>query len=225
MVSILIIEFDPIIGKILRDGFESDGFDVFWFRNGRNGWNYALDNQPDLILLNLMIPGIQGINILRTLRRDNQLTPVVILSVDDDERTKLKAFEAGCDDFLTIPFSLGELFGRAKAILRRTSPSLKAQKLISGNLILNTSSHVATLDGKELQLTRCEFKILSALIVNEGKVVPRYKLLDEIWGEETDVTTRTIDMHISRIRSKYPEIGNCIMTVFQSGYKWETARE
>jgi len=222
MTSILIIEFDPVIGRMLQDGFESEGFQIIRFRDGQNGLEYALHNHIDLIVLNLMVPGVDGWYILRKLRQEARTTPVIILSAQDEARVKIRAFNEGCDDFVTIPFSLRELFGRARAILRRTGSDKDTPKLLeSGGLVLDLRTQQAVLDGMEVNLTKSEFLILALLIRSEGKVVRRYRILDEIWGEEVEVTTRTVDMHIHRIRSKWQAIGKCIITIYQKGYKWQ----
>ncbi|MDP8237602.1 MAG: response regulator transcription factor [Candidatus Hatepunaea meridiana] len=222
MTSILIIEFDPVIGRMLQDGFESEGFQIIRFRDGQNGLEYALHNHIDLIVLNLMVPGVDGWHILRKLRQEARTTPVIILSAQDAEREKIRAFNEGCDDFVAIPFSLHELFGRAKAILRRVGSDQNAPRLLkSGGFTLDLQTQQAVLEGSEINLTKSEFMILALLIRSEGEVVRRYRILDEIWGEEVDVTTRTVDMHIHRIRSKWQAIGKCIITVYQKGYKWE----
>ena len=225
MTSILIIEFDPVIGRMLRNSFESEGFQVIRFRDGRDGLEYALNNHVDLIVLNLMVPRIDGWRVLKKLRQENRSTPVIILSVQDEEEVKIRAFNEGCDDFVTIPFSLRELFGRTRAILRRTGSEKDAPRLLkSGGFVLDLRTQQAVLEGREINLTKSEFMILALLIRNEGKIIPRYRILDEIWGEEVDITTRTVDMHIHRLRSKCPAIGNCIVTVYQKGYKWEDSK-
>ncbi|MDP8206935.1 MAG: response regulator transcription factor [Candidatus Electryonea clarkiae] len=217
--SILIIEFDPVIGRTLQNGFESEGYRVILFRDGRSGLEFALNNHLDLMVLNLMIPGINGWQVLRKLRQKAQSIPVIAISVQDREEVKVRAFNEGCDDFLTIPFSL-RVSCRTRAILLRTCPEKHVPNLLkSGGLVLDCLSGQADWNGKEINLTRIEFMILTLLVRGEGRVVLRYQIMDEIWGEETDVTTRTVDMHIHRIRTKLPDLGKRIETVYQRGYK------
>jgi len=221
MTHILIIEFDSIIGALLRDRFQTEGFRVTWFRYGKGGYEYAIDNQVDLIILNLMVPIMSGWRILENVRKRKDI-PIILLSVENEEKIKIKAFDLGCDDFIAIPFSFRELLGRVKAVLRRSgNPTDSQTQLESGGLRLNISTQTAWWEDHELKLSRLEIEILALLVKNEGQPVHRHKLLDEVWGEDTDVTTRAVDMHIQRLRSKWSFLKKRIHTDYQKGYRWK----
>lgn len=218
--SILIIEFDPVVGRLLQDSLEREGFRIVWSRDGRSGLEHALNGHTDLILLNLMIPGIDGWKILKKFQKIELSVPVIALCVQDDETIKVKALNEGCDDFITIPFSLSELHSRTRAILRRTCKFRKTPSVLRyGSLVLEQRSEKVMLEEKEIKLTKIEYKILTLLVGNAGKVVHRFQIIDEIWGEETDITTRAVDMHIHRIRSKHNELEKRIETIYQRGYR------
>jgi DNA-binding response OmpR family regulator len=223
MPLLLIIEDDPELGPSLVYNFELEGYTLRLASDGRQGLNAALEGTADLILLDLMLPRVDGLHILRRLRDEGYDTPVIILTARGGEDTCLEGFRAGCDDYLAKPFSLKELLSRVRAVLRRGGYKYKPSAVHSHGLSIDPEARTATRNGEPVALAPREFELLYLLASHPGQALSRSFLLDEIWGEDFDVTTRTVDNHIASLRKKVePENGAppLIATVYKVGYRW-----
>jgi len=223
--KILIVEDDPGISLSLKDEFESDGYTVYTAANGQKGWELAKEKRPDIIILDLMLPVMNGYEVCKRLRNEGDTTPIIILTVKDQEIDKVLGLELGADDYVTKPFSLRELQARVKAIFRRTEERIKDLATFQfGQVELNFKRYEAIRRGKKLELTPLEFQILKLLIQRKGEVLSRDDFLDRIWGEDNiHVTYRTVDSHISNIRKKIeddPSHPKYILSIRGVGYKF-----
>lgn len=213
---------DLIIYALKAQGFEATGFD-----NGEDMFANIRELNPKLILLDIMLPGIDGLEILRRLKSDEKTVdiPVIMLTAKGQEYYKITGLDSGADDYITKPFSVLELIARVKAALRRNKVSTNEQenkeKIISyDNVSIDLSSRVVKVDDKEVELTFKEFELLKILVENRGIVLSREKLLDEIWGFEFGGETRTVDVHIASLRGKLKDMSSHISTVRNVGYKF-----
>lgn len=222
--KILIIEDDPGIQLSLKDELESEGFEVFIADNGRIGLNMAEEKNPDLILLDLMLPFLNGYEICKKLRQDGNRVPIIMLTVKDHEADKVVGLELGADDYVTKPFSLRELLARINALLRRTAENTAGGDVFSiGETTFNLKKYEALKNGNPVEYTTLEFQLIRLLHENRGSVISRDDFLNQVWGENnTVVTERTIDSHIMNIRKKLGEDSlnpKYILSVRGIGYK------
>jgi DNA-binding response OmpR family regulator len=222
--KILIVEDDPGIQLSIRDEFESLGYRVFTADNGGEGLEMVREQNPDLIILDLMLPVLDGYEVCKKLRGEGDNTPILMLTVKDKEIDKVLGLELGADDYVTKPFSLLEMVSRVKAILRRTEERSKeiAHYLI-GEIELDFKKYKATKGGKIVEFTPLEFQILNLLIQKKEQVLTRDDFLNEIWGEDNLVVSyRTIDSHMANIRKKIednPSDPKYILSIRGVGYK------
>ncbi len=224
--TILIVEDDESIRELLRFNLQSNGYDVLCASDGLEGVALARENVPDLILLDLMLPKMDGLDVCRAIKSDSGISgvPIIMLTAKGSETDKVLGLELGADDYLTKPFSIRELMARIKVVLRRSTKeteSTEPGKLISiDSLIIDVEKHVVHRDGEEFQLTLKEFELLKELVANRGKVLTRNYLLDTIWGYDYYGETRTVDVHVRHLRKKI-ETGEhqYIETVRGIGYK------
>lgn len=222
--KILIIEDDPGIQLSLKDELESEGFEVFIADNGMNGLNMAEEKNPDLILLDLMLPFLNGYEICKKLRQDGNRVPIIMLTVKDHEADKVVGLELGADDYVTKPFSLRELLARINALLRRTAENTAGSDVFSiGETTFNLKKYEALKNGNPVEYTTLEFQLIRMLHENRGSVISRDDFLNQVWGENnTVVTERTIDSHIMNIRKKLGEDSldpKYILSIRGIGYK------
>lgn len=225
MARILIIEDNADLAFGLRNNLEIEGYAVEVADDGTKGLMRARGGAPDLIILDLMMPGIDGYRILRTLREEGRKTPVLILSARGEEADKVRGFRHGADDYVTKPFSLLELIARVEALLRRAGQPPqdgRAQLFQFGDVIVDENTHTVTRNGVPVELTNREFLLLIALIRRDGDVLPRHALLEEVWKYPSTILTRTVDSHISELRRKLepdPAQPRHILTVRKIGYR------
>ena len=217
---IAIIDDEDDLRLAIKKGLEKEGFTVKDFAHGAALLKFANNTPPDIFILDIMLPDIDGLSIIRQIKSTPKLAhiPVIFLSAKGEEIDKVLGLELGADDYMTKPFSLKELAARVKARLRRAQ-EVKTQP--KDGLILNEESLEITADGKKIPLTLTEFKILQLLYKNKGKVYPREKILDYVWGEDKEVFDRTIDVHIKNLREKTGKYGKYIKNVRGVGYKYE----
>ena len=219
----LIVEDEPDIAEGLRYNLEREGLSVVVAETGEKGLAAALDrsNPPSLILLDLMLPGMSGTELCRRLRREPQTrrTPLIILTARGSESERVEGLELGADDYVTKPFSVRELIARVRAVLRRADESA-ATVYEDARLHVNFEEMKVVCAGQEVKLTRKEFGLLSTLARRPGRVLTRNQLLDEVWGLEYYDDTRTLDVHIRRLRQKLGDCGDCIETVIGVGYRF-----
>ncbi len=226
MKRILIIEDDISILNGLRDVLIFKSYDVFTATDGEAGYETAVEKNPDLIILDIMLPKMDGFTLCKKLRDEGNMIPVLMLTARGEEPDKVKGLDFGADDYVTKPFSLPELLARVRALLRRR-PGKKTEKTLPdsielGNISLDFKKYKALKGGKPLSLSPKQFGVLRYLATCAGDVVTRDELLDEVWGYEKFPTTRTVDNHIAQLRSKIeenPADPRYLLTVHGIGYK------
>jgi DNA-binding response OmpR family regulator len=224
--KVLIVEDDPGILVSLKDEFESSGCTVFSAEDGGKGLTLAREKEPDLIILDLMLPVMDGYEVCRELRNEGNRTPIIMLTAKNQEIDKVLGLELGADDYVTKPFSLRELMARVKAVTRRTGE--RTEDLLDtysfGRIELDFKKYEAKKKGKKLEFTSLQFHILKLLIRNKGEVLSRNELLDEIWGRNNVwISHRTIDSHMANIRKKIeddPANPKHIFSIRGVGYKF-----
>lgn len=224
MVKVLIIEDEPNMVLGLKDSCEYEGYEVAVARNGKEGLEKAGTEKPDIILLDVMLPLMSGIDVCRTLRSRGVETPIVMLTARSQETDKVVGLEVGADDYVTKPFSVKELLARIRAHLRRAAKQVvEVESFTFGDVELNFKKYVARKGGRALELSAREFEILRYLIRHRGEIVTRDQLLDEVWGYESSTITRTVDNHIARLRQKIESNSSepqHIITVHRLGYRF-----
>jgi two-component system alkaline phosphatase synthesis response regulator PhoP len=222
--KVLIIEDEPDMVLGLRDNFEYEGYDVLVARDGREGLDRALADHPDLILLDIMLPKMSGLDVCRQLRSNGVDTPVIMLTARGQEIDKVIGLEMGADDYVTKPFSIKELLARARAHLRRATRQVaEVESYAIGDVNLNFKKYEAIKDGRELELSPREFELLKYFIQHRGETITRDQLLDDVWGYDNYPFTRTVDNHIAKLRQKIeptPAEPKYIITVHRVGYKF-----
>jgi len=223
--KVLIVEDDPGISLSLKDEFESLGYMVFKADNGRKGLAIARQKSPDLIILDLMLPGMDGYEVCRELRNEGNRTPIIMLTAKNKEIDKVLGLELGADDYVTKPFSLRELMARVRAVIRRTTERIEdIDTYCFGQIELDFKKYEARREGKKLELTALQFHMLKLLIQKKGEVLSRDELIDEIWGRDNVlISFRTIDSHIANIRKKIeddPSHPSHILSIRGVGYKF-----
>ena len=218
---IFIVEDDPDINEILEDNLQREAFKTSTFTDGMKAYDAIIENPPDLIVLDLNLPSLSGIELCKYIRA-NDLTeelPIIMLTARSEEIDKIIGFEVGADDYITKPFSPRELVARVKVHLKRTQ-KMAFTEFHQGDLTVNFSTHEVTLKKNKIKLTPIQFKLLSALIQSEGKALSRQYLLDSIWGQNYYGDPRTVDVHITRLRNQIDPGNNLILTVKGVGYRW-----
>jgi len=223
--KIAIIEDEADIRELLANYLEKAGFEVSKFEDGSSFLKSLRREKPDLVILDLMLPDLDGIEICQYLRSHDEFSSIfiMILTAKGNEEEKVQGLELGADDYIVKPFSLKEVLARVKALLRRATPNIEEEKKIkiSNILVIDPQAHKVYLKGEEIELTFTEFKILEILASRKGRVFTREKLLDALWGNEKIVTERSIDVHIKKLRDKLKEAGSLIKTIRGVGYKLE----
>ncbi len=218
-MRILIIEDEVSISKMLEYDLRQVGYDVDTAFDGIKGYQKTKDNEYDIIILDLMLPGMNGIEVCKRLRKDENLAHIIMLTAMDDELQKIEGFEVGADDYVTKPFSPRELTARIKAVSRRKKPVDENIVLSYQNLEINTGSFEVLLDNQKIDVTLKEFELLEYLVINKGRALSREQLLTKLWGYSYDGDTRVVDVHIFKLREKIPFLQESIKTVRGIGYK------
>jgi two-component system alkaline phosphatase synthesis response regulator PhoP len=223
--KILIVEDDRSIREGLAMNFSLQGYDVCTAKDGDEGLRMAFDEQPDLIVLDLMLPGLSGLDILTELREKEEAVPVLILSARDTTRNKIEGLDLGADDYVTKPFELPELLARVEAMLRRRRTEQKAQEALTfGKVTVDLAERKVRVGAEEVLLSAKEFDLLCLLAKSPGRPYTRDAILNRVWGWDFDGTTRTVDNFIMSLRKKIeddPAKPKHIQTVRQIGYKLE----
>ena len=223
---ILLIEDEPDIAEVLQYNLEKEGFEVETARRGDAGLEAVRRDNPDLILLDLMLPGLDGLELTRLLKRDaaTSRVPIVMLTARGEEVDRIVGLELGADDYISKPFSPREVVLRVKAVLRRLQAGGDgaegpAETLSLGGIRLDIAGHRLTVNGEEVPLTATEFRLLKLLIERSGRVQTRGQLLSDVWGYAEDIDSRTVDTHIRRLRRKLGDEADRIETVIGVGYR------
>ncbi len=221
---ILIIEDEPDLLRGLALNLKAEGFGVLTASRGDAGVEQALRERPDLILLDIMLPGMNGLDVCRELRKQGFDAPIIMLTARAEEVDRVVGLEIGADDYVTKPFGIRELLARIRARLRRHAPSADGgSKLRFGAVEVDFDKHEALRQGKRIDLTGKEFEVLRLLARHRGEIVTRDRLLEEVWGYESYPTTRTVDNHILRLRQKLeedPSDPRYIVSIYGEGYKF-----
>jgi two-component system response regulator RegX3 len=222
MNHILLIEDEAGIAEPLVYQLEKAGYSVAWSIDGKEGLERFLADGADVVLLDLMLPGMSGEDVCRAIRRDSDV-PVIMLTAKDDEIDKIVGLEIGADDYVTKPFSTRELVARIKAVLRRQVPGPSGDALVGGDIRLDPDRREVTLKGAPVHLPKKEFELLELLMENAGRVVTRETLIDRVWGSDYFGDMRTLDVHVKRLRAKTeddPGDPKHLVTVRGVGYKF-----
>ncbi len=223
---ILLVEDDESILFGLQDILESEGYQISTASNGIDGLKLAIENSIDLLLLDIMLPGMNGFDICKKIKKENSMLPIIMLTAKNSELDKISGLDYGADDYITKPFSLAELLARIRAILRRAYPKKNILEYHSfGHVHIDFIKKEAFVKGCKVKFTRKEFDILEYFIQREGEVVHRHDLLNNIWGYDKIPTTRTVDTFILEIRKKIEEIPSRpkhIVSISGIGYKFNS---
>ncbi|HEY7544259.1 MAG TPA: response regulator transcription factor [Blastocatellia bacterium] len=224
MAKVLIVEDDQAMAVALRDGFEYEGYSVTVARDGASGLEMASQREIDLIVLDVMLPRISGLDICKQLRAGGNDIPIILLTARGQEIDKVLGLKLGADDYVTKPFSFMELAARVEAVLRRATRKVEKVEIYQlGDLMLDFKKCEALRDGEEIELSPREFKLLRYFIEHQGEVITRDQLLDAVWGYDSFPLTRTVDTHIAKLRQKIeddPGNPHHIVTVHRAGYKF-----
>lgn len=222
---LLLVEDDPALAELLEFRFKAEGYAVTVTPDGDEALLLAQEEAPDLVLLDWMVEGTSGIEVCRRLRRDKATAhvPIVMLTARGAEDDKIRGLDTGADDYVTKPFSPRELIARVNAILRRIRPALAGEVLTVGDLALDAVAHKVTRGGEVLSLGPTEFRLLRFFMEHPGRVFSRGQLLDAVWGTESEIELRTVDVHIRRLRKGIARPGTAdpVRTVRSAGYALE----
>ncbi len=222
---LLLVEDDPALSELLEFRFTGEGYTVTVTPDGDEALLLASEEAPDLVVLDWMIEGTSGIEVCRRLRRDKATAhvPIVMLTARGAEDDRVRGLDTGADDYVTKPFSPRELIARVNAIMRRIRPALAGEVLQVGDLTLDATAHKVTRQGRTLALGPTEFRLLKFFMEHPGRVFSRGQLLDAVWGTDSDIELRTVDVHIRRLRKgiELPDIADPVRTVRSAGYSLE----
>ncbi len=222
--KILVVEDEPNMVVGLRDNFEFEGYEVLTARDGVEGLQMALEESPDLVVLDVMMPRMSGLEVCKQLRAQRASIPIIMLTARGQEVDKVVGLELGADDYVTKPFSIRELLARVKAVLRRTSVVPKDRDQHSfGDIEVDLRRCRVLRSGKALDVSSKEFELLKYFICHAGESLSRHQLLEDVWGYEHYPTTRTVDTHLVRLRQKLepnPEQPQYFLTVHGTGYRF-----
>jgi phosphate regulon transcriptional regulator PhoB len=224
--KVLIVEDESDLVKLLKYNLEKEGFRVNYATDGTVALAEARRDPPDLVILDLMLPGLDGLEVCRQLRRNERFarTPILILSARSEEADRVVGLELGADDYVTKPFSTREVIARLRALLRRNEPAVpQRSKVQRGEIVIDPTAHSVTVSGRPVDLSALEFKLLHYMALHPGMVFSRDQLLDGVWGNDRSVTPRSVDVYVRRIREKIefkPQQPSYVQTVHGVGYRF-----
>ncbi len=222
-VHIYIVEDDKNIREIEMFALKNSGYVVEEFENAKSFFSRSVEKVPDLVLLDIMLPDMDGLDIVKKLRSrpDTVRVPIILVTAKTTELDKVKGLDIGADDYLTKPFGVMELISRVKALLRRSRALQDDKQMVLGDITLDSERREVHVGGELCELTFKEFELLKLLMVNAGIVLHRDTIMSDVWGTDYEGESRTLDMHIKTLRQKLGEAGNMIKTVRNVGYKME----
>jgi two-component system alkaline phosphatase synthesis response regulator PhoP len=230
--KVLIVEDESDLVKLLKYNLEKEGFKVGYATDGALALAEARRDPPDVVILDLMLPGLDGLEVCRQLRRNDRFarTPILILSARSEEADRVVGLELGADDYVTKPFSTREVIARVRALLRRNEPAMLPQRLKvnRGDIVIDPTAHSVSVSGRSVELSALEFKLLHYMALHPGMVFSRDQLLDGVWGNDRSVTPRSVDVYVRRIREKIeikPQQPAYVQTVHGVGYRFTTNGE
>jgi two-component system phosphate regulon response regulator PhoB len=222
LASVLVVEDEVSQREIIAYNLRAEGFEVVTAETGDAALLAVREAPPDIILLDWMLPGVSGIEIARRLkqRAETRAIPIIMLSARGEEADKVRGLESGADDYVSKPYSIAELVARVKSHLRRARPAAVGERFEAAGIMLDTETYRVTRDGREVKLGPLEFRLLATLIAKPGRVWTRERLLDEVWGRDIYVDSRTVDVHVARLRKSLSVHGggDPIRTVRGVGY-------
>ena len=221
--KIYIVEDEPDIRETLKYNFSNEGFKVFTAPDGEEALSNIKRVLPDVLILDLMLPGLSGLDVCKSIRADDDIRDmsIIMLTAKGEEIDRVIGFELGADDYVTKPFSVRELILRVKVLLKKQRESLVENKLVTfGPIRIDLDAHELKINDKEIVLTALEFKLLQHLVKRKGRVQTREQLLGDVWGYSAEVTTRTVDTHIKRLREKLGNTSEYIQTIRGVGYRF-----
>ena len=221
--KIYIVEDEPDIRETLKYNFSNEGFEVFTAPDGEEALSNIKKVLPDVLILDLMLPGVSGLDVCKSIRADDDIRDmsIIMLTAKGEEIDRVIGFELGADDYVTKPFSVRELILRVKVLLKKQRESLVENKLVTfGPIRIDLDAHELKINDKEIVLTALEFKLLQHLVKRKGRVQTREQLLGDVWGYSAEVTTRTVDTHIKRLREKLGNTSEYIQTIRGVGYRF-----
>lgn len=227
--KVLVIEDEENLLEALKYNLEREGYTALTASDGERGLGMARKHRPDLVILDIMLPRIDGKEVCRILRREND-TPIIMLTARGEEVDRVVGLEIGADDYVTKPFSMRELLARLRTVLRRTrsngmgETAASRERLASGDLVVDLASHTVTLADKQIEMKPREFDLLALLVANKGRAFTRDQILERLWGQDYIGDTRTVDVHIRWIRQKIeegPGSPNRIVTIRGVGYRFQ----
>ena len=217
------VEDDPSIREIIVYALNSTGLEAFGFEDGQIFWETLQERQPDLVLLDVMLPGLDGIELLTRMKGTERFRdiPVIMATAKGTEFDKVQSLDLGADDYLVKPFGMMEMVSRVKAVLRRCQPRENVDLLCLDELVLNKNEHTVTISGERIALTYKEYELLKLFMSNPGVAFSREKLLQKVWNTDYVAESRTVDMHIRTLRQKLGAYGSVIETIRNVGYRLE----
>lgn len=217
------VEDDPGIRDIEIYALNFAGYETKGFEDGLSFWDALKKEKPDLIILDVMLPGMDGIEILTRMKESIEYNkiPVILATAKGQEYDRIKGLDLGADDYIVKPFSIMEMVSRVKAVLRRSQPHQPSKTLKVGTLIVNSDEHIVTIDGNKVQLTYKEFELLRLFLSHPGMIHTREQLFSQVWQLNYMGDSRTLDSHIRTLRQKLKDYGKMIKTIRNVGYRWE----
>lgn len=223
--TVMLVEDEERIREIIADYFMNEGFQILQAQDGKEAMEVFVENKVDLIILDIMLPHLDGWSVCKRIRSTSQV-PIIILTAREEEEDKLLGFELGADEYVTKPFSPKVLVARAKTLLKRVDNTIgqKEDVLVVGDIAIQRLARNIKIDGQGIELTHKEFELLLYLVDNKGIVLSRESILNNIWGYDYYGDYRTVDTHIKKLRSKLGSKSKYICTVIRSGYKFEVTK-
>ena len=220
--SVLIVEDEDLMREVLRDYFCDADYEVSEARDGLKAIELVEEYDYDIILLDIMLPELDGFSVCRRIRKTKD-TPIIIITARSDEDDKLIGYELGADDYITKPFSPKVLIAKANALIKRTRGNIRGgeNEIGAAGIVINQDSHTVSIDNDYIDLTPKEYELLMYLMINKGKVLSRDTLLSKVWGYDYFGDLRTVDTHIKKLRSKLGDKASHIKTLIKAGYKFE----
>jgi two-component system phosphate regulon response regulator PhoB len=223
--TVLIVEDEAALTTLLRYNLEREGYRVFEARDGEEGLLIAGEVNPDLVILDWMLPQLSGIEVCRRLRSRGEMrnVPVIMLTARGEETDRIRGLDTGADDYIVKPFSMSEMLARVRAVMRRVRPSLVQDVIEVGEITIDRSNHRVRRSGRDIHLGPTEYRLLDQLMQHPGRVFSREQLLDNVWGSDIYVEARTVDVHVGRLRKALNESGerDPIRTVRSAGYSFD----
>ncbi len=220
-MRIFLIEDEEELRELLIFNLNSQGYDVDAFSNANDALILLDGQRADMILLDLMLPGLQGLQFLEILRKKGDKTPIIIVSARNAESDIITALDKGADDYVTKPFSFKFLDAKIQAVIRRLTPLQDNGIINTGGISMDTTAHKVLVNSAPVQLTNKEFSLLHLFLTNPGRVYTRNQLLNSVWGYEAELTSRTVDSHVASLRKKLGDEGSHVVTLPKIGYIWE----